>query len=56
MKNVPLVVFKFLLPILKIFNKNTYDKFAFFIEVLQNDTIAPQLGKMTFEEYIKMRK
>jgi len=56
MKNVPIMVFKFLLPIIKIFNKNTYDKFAFFIEVLQNDTIAPQLGKMTFEEYIKMRK
>lgn len=55
-KNVPLAVFKFLLPILKIFNKNTYDKFAFFIEVLQHETIAPQLGKMTFEEYIKMRK
>ena len=55
-KNVPLGVFKCLLPILKIFNKNAFDKFAFFIEVLQHDTIAPQLGKMTFEEYVRMRK
>lgn len=55
-KNVPLVVFKFLLPFLKIFNKNTFDKFAFFIEVLQHDTIAPQIGVMTFEEYVGMRK
>lgn len=55
-KNVPLGVFKCLLPILKIFNKNTFDKFAFFIEVMQHDTIAPQLGTMTFEEYVRMRK
>jgi len=55
-KNVPLVVFKCLLPILKIFNKNTFDKFAFFIEVMQHDTVAPQIGVMTFEEYVKMRK
>jgi uncharacterized protein YbjT (DUF2867 family) len=55
-KNVPLGVFKCLLPILKIFNKNTFDKFAFFIEVMQHDTIAPQLGVMTFEEYVRMRK
>lgn len=55
-KNVPLGVFKCLLPILKLFNKNTFDKFAFFIEVMQHDTIAPQLGVMTFEEYVRMRK
>ena len=55
-KNVPLGVFKCLLPILKIFNKNTFDKFAFFIEVMQHDTIAPQLGVMSFEEYVRMRK
>ncbi len=55
-KNVPLGVFKCLLPIIKILNRNTFDKFAFFIEVLQHDTIAPQLGEMTFEEYVSMRK
>lgn len=55
-RNVPLVFFKCLLPILKIFNKNTFDKFAFFIEVMQHDTIAPQLGEMTFEEYVKKVK
>lgn len=55
-KNVPLRMFKCLLPIIKIFNRNTFDKFSFFIEVLQHDTIAPQLGEMTFEEYVSMRK
>ena len=55
-KNVPLIVFRCLLPILKIFNKNMFNKFAFFIEVLQHDTIATQLGDMTFEEYLRMRK
>jgi len=55
-RNVPLGVFRCLLPILKIFNKNTFDKFAFFIEVMQHDTVAPQLGDMTFEEYTKMIK
>lgn len=55
-KNIPLVIFKWLLPIIKIFDKNTFDKFAFFIEVIQHDTIAPLLGSMTFEEYIRMRK
>ena len=35
-----------------VFSKNTFDKFAFFIEVMQHDTIAPQVGTMTFEDYI----
>lgn len=54
-KTVPLRLFKATLPIIKLFSKNTYDKFAFFIEVMQNDTIAPQVGTMTFEEYVKMK-
>jgi len=55
-KKIPLVLFKCLLPILKFFDKNSFDKFAFFIEVMQHDTIAPQLGSMTFEEYVRMKK
>jgi uncharacterized protein YbjT (DUF2867 family) len=54
-RNVPLGVFKFFLPAIKIFNKNTYDKFAFFTEVIQHDTIAPLIGEMKFEEYIKIK-
>jgi len=48
-------LFKMALPMIKIFSKNTYDKFAFFIEVMQKDTIAPQIGEMTFENYVKIK-
>lgn len=54
-KNVPVGVFKMVLPIMKVFNKNAYDKFAFFVEVMQHDTIAPQIGEMKFEEYIQRK-
>ncbi|OYU93375.1 MAG: NAD-dependent dehydratase [Bacteroidetes bacterium B1(2017)] len=54
-KTVPLGLIKMALPMIKLFSKNMYDKFAFYIEVMQHDTIAPQLGMMSFEEYIKMK-
>lgn len=54
-KTIPLGLFKMILPVVKLFNKNTYDKFAFFTEVMQHDTIAPQIGEMAFETYIKMK-
>jgi uncharacterized protein YbjT (DUF2867 family) len=54
-KTIPLGLFKVTLPIIKIFSKNTFDKFAFFIEVIQHDTIAPQVGTMTFEDYVKQK-
>jgi uncharacterized protein YbjT (DUF2867 family) len=54
-KNIPLWFFKFSLPMLKVFKKNMYDKFAFFMAVMQADTIAPQVGEMKFEDYIKLK-
>lgn len=54
-RQIPLGLFKAAFPILKVFNKNLYDKFAFFIEVMQHDTIAPQMGELSFEEYIKSK-
>lgn len=56
LRTIPLGLFKIFLPVLRILNKNTYDKFAFFFEVMQQDTIAPQLGKMNFETYVKLKK
>lgn len=41
LRTVPLSLFRFSLPLLKVFNKNMYDKFSFFLEVMQHDTIAP---------------
>ena len=54
-RTVPIGLFKIFLPIMRLFSKNTYDKFAFFIEVMQHDTIAPQVGTKTFEEYVKQK-
>jgi uncharacterized protein YbjT (DUF2867 family) len=54
-KSVPLWLLRISLPMLKVFKKNMYDKFAFFTAVMQADTIAPQVGQMTFEDYIKMK-
>lgn len=54
-RKVPLGLFKITLPIIKLFSKNTFDKFAFFLEVMQHDTIAPQVGTMTFEDYVKQK-
>jgi uncharacterized protein YbjT (DUF2867 family) len=54
-RQIPIGLFKAALPLINIFNKNLYDKFAFFIEVMQHDTIAPQMGELSFEEYIKIK-
>ncbi len=54
-RNVPLWLFTSFLPILKVFRRNMYDKFAFFLAVLQEDTIAPQIGEMKFEDYIRLK-
>jgi uncharacterized protein YbjT (DUF2867 family) len=54
-RTIPVEVFKLILPVIKVFNKNMFDKFAFFMEVMQQDTIAPQLGETTFEEYVKRK-
>jgi len=54
-KSVPLGLIKFSLPFIKLVNRNTYDKFAFYTEVLQHDLIAPKKGEMKFEDYVKMK-
>lgn len=51
--SVPSSLFKMMLPIIKLFDKNSYEKFAFFFAVMQHDTIAPQLGSVKFEDYIR---
>jgi uncharacterized protein YbjT (DUF2867 family) len=54
-RSVPLVIFRMLLPVIKIFNRNMFDKFAFFTEVMKHDTIAPQVGETKFEDYIRQK-
>lgn len=52
-RKVPLWVVKAGLPAMRLFDKNGYDKFAFFTEVMSHDTIAPQLGEKKFEDYVR---
>ena len=54
-RQIPLGLLKAALHFIKVFDKNLYDKFAFFTEVMQHDTIAPQMGELSFEEYIKSK-
>ncbi len=54
-RTVPLGLVKAGLPLVKLMDKNRYDKFAFFSEVMQHDTIAPAVGEMTLETYVKSK-
>ncbi len=51
-RTIPMWLMKFGIPFIKVFDKNTYDKMAFFLEVIQRDTVAPKLGQTTLEEYL----
>ena len=54
-RTVPLGLIKVLLPLMKTVSKNMYHKMAFFTAVMQEDTIAPKIGNMRLEEYIRMK-
>lgn len=54
-RTISLRFVKSMLPLLKLFNKNMYDKFAFFVEVVQHDTVAPQMGALRLKEYVKRK-
>lgn len=53
LRTLPVFIFKILLPILRITHPSTYHKFAFFIRVMEEDTIAPRLGTLSFEAYLQ---
>jgi uncharacterized protein YbjT (DUF2867 family) len=52
-RTVPMGLIKTMLPLVKVFNRNMYDKLAFYTAVMQEDVIAPQLGEKKFEDYVK---
>lgn len=52
-RTIPLGIVKRMLPLVKLFNRNLFDKMAFFVEVIQHDTIAPSQGKMHLKEYVQ---
>ena len=51
-KTVPMSLMKITVPFIRLINKNTYDKFAFYLEVMKHDTAAPKLGNTTLEQYL----
>jgi uncharacterized protein YbjT (DUF2867 family) len=53
LKTIPLWSIKLLLPLIKLVSKNTHDKISFFVEVIQHDLVAPKMGKINLEEYIR---
>lgn len=52
-KTVPMGLVKGMLPILKILDRNTYDKLAFITTVMDVDTVAPIIGTLSFESYFE---
>lgn len=54
-RTVPIGFIKAFLPLLKLSSKNMYDKLAFFLEVMQHDTLAPKVDKMKLGDYIRMK-
>lgn len=54
-RSIPAGLIKALLPVMRLFSKNLYDKLAFFLEVMRHDTLAPGVGETRLEDYIKMK-
>jgi uncharacterized protein YbjT (DUF2867 family) len=50
---IPIGLVKAVLPVIRIFSKNFYDKMAFFVAVMQQDVIAPRVGETTLAAYLK---
>jgi uncharacterized protein YbjT (DUF2867 family) len=55
-RKMPLWMIRSFLPAIKWFDRNTYDKLAFFLAVMEEDTIAPPKGRMPFSEYVRTNK
>lgn len=50
--SIPVGLMKISLPLMRLVDKNAFDKFAFFLEVMQDDLLAPRMGSTTLEEYV----
>lgn len=55
-RHAPRWLLRSALPFWKILNRNMYDKLAFFAEVIDHELIAPQVGKISLEEYFTLDK
>lgn len=55
LKQIPAGLIRALLPLVRIFDRNSYDKMSFFLEVMEEDVLAPRIGETKFEDYISAR-
>jgi uncharacterized protein YbjT (DUF2867 family) len=55
-RSVPSGLVKATLPVIRLIDRNRYDLFSFFLEVMEKDTIAPSVGKERFEPYLIEKK
>lgn len=54
-RHIPAGIMKSALFLIRLLDKNMYDKFSFFNAVTQQETVAPQLGETRFEHYINSK-
>lgn len=54
-RTLPVGLMKALLPVVRLASKNMYDKLAFFLAVMEEDTLAPKTGEMKLADYIRMK-
>lgn len=52
LRTIPMGLVQKLLPLVKLLNRNQYDKLAFFLEVMQHDVVAPAVGEMRLKDYL----
>jgi uncharacterized protein YbjT (DUF2867 family) len=52
---IPTWIIRAMLPVIRITDKNLFEKFDFFVEVMQHDMIAPPVGQLTLKEYLTMK-
>jgi hypothetical protein len=56
LRSIPLGLVRASLPLIRMLDKNSFDKLAFFVRVMEQNTIAPLYGEMSFEEYVRLNK
>jgi hypothetical protein len=51
--NIPLWIVKPGLMLVRLLNKNLYDKLSYFTYITTHDMVAPRYGSLTFSEYLE---
>ncbi len=52
-KRMPVALLRGLLPLIRIVDRNLFDKLDFFLEVMEADTVAPVSGTTRFEDFVR---